>query len=55
MTALVTFIDMTATGRRAAAHQIRQNLLLAGQEWVLLSVGRPVAAENVRHLDHGRL
>ena len=52
--ALVTFIEMPATGRRAATHQIPQNLLLAGQKWVRLPIGWPVAAEDVRHFDHGR-
>src|SRR6185295_3812286 len=55
VTALVTFIEMTAAGRRAAADQIPQSLMLARQEAMVRSIGWSVAAENVRHLNHGRL
>ena len=45
---------LTATRRSAAAHQIVQRFFLAGQEPVPRPIGRAVAAENVRHLEHDR-
>src|SRR5207237_8496909 len=50
----ITLPKMAPTGRGAAAHQILQHLLLAGQKTMRPWIGRPVEAENVGHLDHGR-
>jgi len=53
MTTVIAFVQMTATSLGAAVHQIFQYALLTVQELVLLLITRPMAAENVRHLDHG--
>ena len=52
--AVITAIELAATGGGATAHQLLQHLLLAGQKPVGLSIGRAVEAEDVRHLDHER-
>src|SRR5438093_9311488 len=52
--AVITAIELAATGRGTTADQIFEHLLLAGQQRVLLSIGRAVEAEDVRHLDHER-
>ncbi len=54
LAAVITAIELAATGGSAAAHQVLQHLLLTGQKPVGLSIGRAVEAEDVRHLDHER-
>jgi len=54
LAAVITAIELAATGGGATTHQLLQHLLLTGQKAVGLSIGRAVEAEYVRHLDHER-
>jgi hypothetical protein len=54
LAAVITAIELAATGSGTTADQIFEHLLLAGQQNVLLSIDRAVEAEDVRHLDHER-
>ena len=52
MSAAIALVKLAAAGRRAATHQILQELLLTGQKGVRPRVIRSVAAKDIRHLDH---
>ena len=54
LAAVITAIELAATGGGATTHQLLQHFLLTGQKGVCLSIGRAVEAEDVRHLDHER-
>ena len=54
LAAVITAIEPASAGGGTTADQIFQHLLLTGQQAMLLSIGRAVEAEDVRHLDHER-